>query len=154
MLLDYISQRGDGEIVVLIILAFIFIRFLKGILSPPKRRRPKRRVRGRRPKRRVRGRRPKRRSYKIGKVFLPASIKSKADRKYSKLLSKFRRGHKRKPSNNDLFMTVVTASHHTYPVKGKNSRRWMRGKGGHWLRQRVRKYLSEKHGIVENYIMK
>ena len=151
MLLDYISQMSDGEIVLSIILVFIFIRFLKDILSPPKKRRRRRRIRRRR--KRSKRRRPKRRRYKIGRVFLPASIKSKADRKYSKLLSKFKREHKRKPSRHDLFMTIVTASHHTYPIKGRNSRRWMRGKGGHWLRQKVRKYLSEKH-LGGRYIMR
>ena len=88
------------------------------------------------------------------KLFLPPKIKSKADRKYSMILNKFKRNHKRKPTKDDLFRIVITASHHTYPVKGRNSRRWMRGNSGHWKRQKVRKYLLEKHNIVERFIMK
>ena len=134
-----ISVERVGIIIIILIFIFFFIKLIKELFS-----KPKKKVRRKR----------KKISSKRKKVFLPTQIKSKAERKYNKLLAEFKRKHKRKPSNNDLFMVVVAASHHTYPVKGRNSRRWMRGKGGHWKRQKVRKYLTEKHKIVENYKMK
>lgn len=85
---------------------------------------------------------------------IPYFIKIKADKKYKKLLAEFKRKHKRKISKRDLFRIVIAASHHTFPVKGKNVRSWTKGKRGHWNRQKVRKYLLEKHGVVKKYIMR
>jgi hypothetical protein len=133
-----------NEIHVLIILMVVIaiLRYLYDILR--KRPRKYKRVRRPRQRRRQRGRWP----------FLSPRIKAKAERKYRKLLSKFKRRHRRKPSKDDLFGIVVTASHHTFPVKGRNVRRWTKGKRGHRNRQKVRKYLLEKHKIVKNYRMK
>jgi hypothetical protein len=86
--------------------------------------------------------------------FLTQETRLKADRKYAKLLSAFIERNNRKPSKDEKFRLVITASHHVFPVKGRNSRRWMRGKRGHWKRQRVRKYLLEKHDIVKDYKMR
>lgn len=97
--------------------------------------------------------RPKKRFKKKKKFFLSVAIKSKADRKYAKILAEFKKKHKRKPSKDELIKIVVTASHHTFPVKGKNVRKWTIGKKGHWNRQKVRKYLLEKHKIIKNYKM-
>jgi len=80
------------------------------------------------------------------KIFLTPKIKSRADRKYNQSLAKFNREHKRKPTRHDLFMMVVHASHNTL--------RYRRGHSGHWERQKVRKYLLEKHKIVRNWKMR
>tara|TARA_R110002074_G_scaffold74384_3_gene170403 strand:- start:1254 stop:1604 length:351 start_codon:yes stop_codon:yes gene_type:complete len=87
------------------------------------------------------------------KAFLPPEIKTKSDEKYKRLLSKFKRENKRTPKRDEKFKLVVTASHHVYPVKGKNSRKWMRGEKGHWKRQKVRKYLLHKYKINLNFKM-
>jgi hypothetical protein len=79
------------------------------------------------------------------KIFLPYRIKARADRKFNKRLNIFKRQHKRKPTKNDLFRVVINASHIT-------DRR--HGHKGHWKRQKIRKYLLEKHHIVENFRMK
>ena len=79
------------------------------------------------------------------RIFLSRRIKSKADKKFNKLLKKFKREHKHTPTKNDLFRIIISASHITI-------RR--RGTGGHLGRQKVRKYLLEKHGIVKKYIMR
>jgi hypothetical protein len=123
------------EIILLLIFMFFFIKFLKKLFSGPKKK-------------------FKKKSIKQKKVFLTSKTKSKADRKYRKLLAEFKRKHKRKPSQKDLFGVVVAASHYTVPVKGKNVRRFTKGERGHWNRQKVRKYLSEKYKIVENYKMR
>ncbi|MFH0701056.1 MAG: hypothetical protein V2A62_01320 [Candidatus Woesearchaeota archaeon] len=78
-------------------------------------------------------------------LFLFAKIKAKADRKFNKLLAKFKREHPRKATQNDLFRIIINASHITI-------RR--RGRGGHWGRQKVRKYLLEKHHVVDQYKMR
>jgi len=70
------------------------------------------------------------------------------------LLNKFKKTHRRKPTKDDLFRVVIAASHHTFPVKGRNVRRWTKGRQGHMNRQKVRKYLLEKHGIVKKYTMR
>lgn len=121
---DFISIEKLGIVILALILVFFILRSVKRLLS------------------------------KRRKIFLSGKSKSKAERKYRKLLAQFNRKHKRKPSKDDLFKIVITASHHTFPVKGKNSRNWMRGRKGHWKRQKVRKYLLEKHNIVENFRMK
>jgi vacuolar-type H+-ATPase subunit C/Vma6 len=90
---------------------------------------------------------PKRAFFKKRKpIFLSKRVKSKADRKYAKLLKNFKRTHHgRQPTHNELLRIVINASHITI-------RR--RGKSGHWGRQKIRKYLLEKHGIVDNFRMK
>jgi len=132
------SIERIGAAILILILIILIIRFIKKLFSAPKKRFKKK----------------KKKSTKRKKVFLTAKTKAKADRKYRKLLSEFKRKHKRIPTKDDLFRVVITASHHTFPVKGRNVRKWTKGKRGHWNRQKVRKYLLEKHKIVENYIMK
>ncbi len=79
------------------------------------------------------------------KRYLSRKIKQKADRKYSKLLHRFKRNKRRNPHKNEKFRIIINASHITI-------RR--RGKVGHWGRQKVRKYLLEKHKAVDKYKMK
>ena len=115
--------------VIILILIFIAIRFLRDILKLEKKKLSKR-------------------------VFLSAKDKARVERKYNKLLAEFKRKHKRKPTKDDLFRVVIAASHHTFPVKGRNVKWWTKGKRGHWNRQKVRKYLLEKHKIVEDFRMR
>lgn len=96
----------------------------------------------------------KKRASKPLKKILSAKTKAKAEHKYRKLLAEFKKKNKRNPLKDELFRIVIAASHHTFPVKGRNSRRWMRGKKGHWNRQKVRKYLLEKYNIVDEYKMR
>ncbi len=79
------------------------------------------------------------------KIFLSAKIKAKADWKFKKLLNKFKQEHNREPTRDELFRIIINASHITIRRRG--------GKG-HWGRQKVRKYLLEKHEIVKNFIMR
>lgn len=83
--------------------------------------------------------------FKPKKIFLSAKVKAKADWKFKKLLRKFKQEHKRKPTGNELFMIIIDASHITIRRRGHK---------GHWGRQKVRKYLLEKHNIVEKYVMR
>ena len=78
-------------------------------------------------------------------LFLSGRIKRKADRKFNKLLNKFKREHKRNPTRNELFRIVINASHITIRRRGHK---------GHWGRQKVRKYLSEKNHIVKEFTMR
>jgi len=78
-------------------------------------------------------------------IFLPLRIKAKADRKFNKLLNIFKRKYRRAPTRNELFGIAISASHITIRKRGKR---------GHWGRQKIRKYLLEKHKIVEKYVMK
>ena len=82
---------------------------------------------------------------KLKKLFLSKGVKAKADRKFSKLLHKFKRKHRRNPTRDELFRIVINASHITIRRKG--------GKG-HWGRQKVRKYLLESHQVVKKYVMR
>ncbi|MBI2665327.1 hypothetical protein HYX12_01750 [Candidatus Woesearchaeota archaeon] len=70
---------------------------------------------------------------------------AKADRKHAKLYYKFKQIHGREPTKKEHFWTIVNASHIT--IRGK-------GRKGHWGRQKVRKYLLEKHKVVDNYNMR
>jgi hypothetical protein len=76
---------------------------------------------------------------------LSSRIKAKSDRKFNKLLNRFRHEHKRKPTRNELFRIIISASHITVRRRGQK---------GHWGRQRIRKYLLEKHDVVANYEMR
>ena len=77
-------------------------------------------------------------------LFLSEKIKAKADWKFKKLLNKFKQKYQRNPTQNELFRIIINASHITIRRKGKK---------GHLGRQKVRKYLLEKHGIVKKYAM-
>ena len=88
------------------------------------------------------------------KTKLPYFIKVKSDKKFKKLLSRFKKRNRRNPTKKELFRIIIGASHHTFPVKGRNVRRWTKGKVGHWNRQKIRKYLLEKHKVVKNYKMR
>jgi len=79
------------------------------------------------------------------KLFLSARVKAKADRKFNKLLHKFKQTHHRKPTRNDIFRIIINASHITIRRRGHK---------GHWGRQKVRKYLLEKHNVMKEYRMK
>ena len=130
-------------IITIVIIAFFVIVGLRILIelffdkAKPKRRRRRRKT-------------TKRRSA----TKLSKKERDKADKKYTMLLRKFKRSHKRKPTRSQLGRVVIAASHHVFPVKGRNSRRSMRGTRGHWRRQAVRKYLFEKHNIQKNYKMK
>lgn len=105
-----------GVIVILFfIVLYIVIKFLKKLLFRPK------------------------------KIFLSTAVKAKADWKFKKLLRKFRKEHKRKPTKNELFRIIINASHITIRRRGHK---------GHWGRQKVRKYLLEKHDVANNYVMR
>lgn len=78
---------------------------------------------------------------------LSERAKRKSIRKFNKLKREFIRKKRRKPNRHEVGQIIITASHHTYPVKGRNSRRWMRGKKGHRLRQNVREYLFNMKGL-------
>jgi len=77
--------------------------------------------------------------------FISDKIKKRADRKFDKLIYRFKKRHKRSPTHDELFRIVINVSHMTILMPGKT---------GHWKRQRVRKYLLEKNHIVKNYIMR
>ena len=115
-------------IIILLFVIYFFIRFFQEILLKPQKKYRRRRS-------------PKRKNN-----YLTKKTKAKADRKYKKLLSQFKHENKRKPTHNDLFRIVINASHITI--------KYRKGHSGHWGRQKVRKYLLEKHDIVDNYIMK
>ena len=87
----------------------------------------------------------KRLLFKPKKILLSAKLKAKADWKFQKIFKKFKQEHKRKPTRNELFRIIINASHITI-------RR--RGHIGHWGRQKVRKYLLEKHNVVQNFVMR
>ena len=87
----------------------------------------------------------KRTKQKKKRFYLSSEVRSKADWKYQKLLRKFKLRNKREPINREKFWIIVNASHITIRRKGFR---------GHWGRQKVRKYLLEKHGIRKNYIMR
>ena len=113
-------------LILLVIGIFILYRILKDLLE-------------KKPKRKIRRKRRK-------KVFLTAKTKAKAERKFKRRLDGFKRKHKRKPTHNELFRMVIQASHDTIIYR--------KGHSGHWGRQKVRKYLLEKHKIVKNYRMR
>jgi len=79
------------------------------------------------------------------KIHLSEKIKAKADWKFTKLLRKFTSENKRKPTKDELFRIIINASHITIRRRGQK---------GHWGRQKIRKYLLEKHGVVDNFKMK
>lgn len=76
---------------------------------------------------------------------LPLRVIRKADWKYQKLLSQFRKRYHRNPKNDEEFRIIINASHITIRRKGFK---------GHWGRQKVRKYLLEKHNVVDKYTMR
>src|SRR3989344_4427211 len=78
------------------------------------------------------------------KHFLSQRVKSKADKKFYKLAYRFKKKYRREPNRNERFRIVINASHITIKRKGKR---------GHWGRQKVRKYLLEKHKVVGRDIM-
>ena len=59
-------------------------------------------------------------------------------RKLNKLKRRFRKKYWRNPNRRELGRMIIQASHKAC---------WMRGKRGHWVRQRIREYLFNKHGI-------
>ena len=79
------------------------------------------------------------------KIRLSEDVKSKADWKFNKLLKKFKQEHKRNPTRDELFRIVINASHITIRRRGNKA---------HWGRQKVRKYLLEKHHVAKKYTMR
>jgi len=120
------------ETIILILLAYILVRFLRA-LFPQKRRKFRRRFQRRKVRR------------KRVKTYLSPKMRSKADWKYTKLLRKFKNRYRRNPTNHEKFRIIINASHITYRPRGTRS---------HWIRQRVRKYLLEKHNVVDRYKMR
>lgn len=78
-------------------------------------------------------------------IALSPEIKAEADGKLGKLLNRFRHKYGRYPQRDELFGLIVQTSHITIRKRGIK---------GHWARQRIRKYLLEKHGVVKNFIMR
>ncbi len=78
-------------------------------------------------------------------IFLSIRIRLKADRKFNKLINKFRRKYQRNPAKSELFRMAISASHITIKQKGHK---------GHLRRQKIRKYLLEKHHIVREFKMR
>ncbi len=76
---------------------------------------------------------------------LSGRLKRKADIKFNTLLDVFKNKNKHNPAKNEMFGMAVNASHLTIKKKGSS---------GHWKRQKVRKYLLEKHNIVKDYKMR
>lgn len=74
----------------------------------------------------------------LPKLSLSAQVRAKADRKFTKLLNRFKKKHRRNPTKDELFRLIINASHITIRRRGKK---------GHWGRQKVRKLLLEKHKI-------
>jgi len=72
-------------------------------------------------------------------------LKNRSDRKFNKLIKKFKYKNKRNPTRDEIFRIIINASHITIRRKGKS---------GHLGRQKVRKYLLEKHNVVKNYTMR
>lgn len=79
------------------------------------------------------------------KIKLPYRLKIKADKKFKKLLKKFEERNKRKPNKKELFRIIINASHITIRKSGKRA---------HFGRQKIRKYLLEKHKVVKKYIIR
>lgn len=80
------------------------------------------------------------------RINLPDWVKAKADRKFNKLLNQFKhRNHFRKPSKNELFRIIISASHITDRRHGFKA---------HWSRQKIRKYLLEKNNVVKDFKMR
>ena len=76
------------------------------------------------------------------RILLSRRIRNKADRKFNKLLNKFKHKFKRNPTKNELFRIVISASHITIRRRGHK---------GHLGRQKIRKYLLEKHHIIKKF---
>jgi hypothetical protein len=74
-------------------------------------------------------------------------LKRKSMKKFNKLYGKFIVEKRRHPNRTELGRIIINASHHTCPVKGKNSKKWMRGEKGHQIRQKIREYLFNRKGL-------
>ena len=69
---------------------------------------------------------------------LSDKIKRRSVKKLKKLKRKFRKKNRRNPSRRELGRLIISASHIAYRRRGKK---------GHWVRQRIREYLFNMHGI-------
>ena len=79
------------------------------------------------------------------KPFLSKHLKYKSEQKYHKLHYRFVKARYREPDKNEKFRMVIQASHIAHRHRGSK---------GHWVRQKIRKHLLEKHKIVHKYIMR
>ncbi len=77
--------------------------------------------------------------------LLSKKMSARADWKYSKRLRLFKQKYGRDPTNREKFRIIINASHIT--IRRPDNK-------GHWGRQKVRKYLLEKHGVVKKYRMR
>jgi len=125
-----IDSADIVKFVVIVLVIVIIVRWILRLLGKGKR------IPKRRPLPRFRG--------KIVRAYLPPRMKARAERKYKKRLRIWRTQHKRNPSKSEKFTIVVSASHTVVRSHSK----W-----GHWERQKIRKYLLEKHKIVKKYTM-
>lgn len=74
--------------------------------------------------------------------ILSPRLRAKSDWKLDKLIKNFKSKYRRNPTKGELFRIIINASHITIRKRGVK---------GHWLRQRIRKYLLEKHNVVKSY---
>jgi hypothetical protein len=78
------------------------------------------------------------------KPFLPAHVKTQAEKEYHKLVRKFKSKHKRNPSNNECVKIAIKTSHNIDTHKGSK---------GHMRRQKVRKHLVLKYKLRDKFTM-
>tara|TARA_Y100000310_G_scaffold244630_1_gene249450 strand:- start:5649 stop:6029 length:381 start_codon:yes stop_codon:yes gene_type:complete len=124
------SNNGILTLFALVLIIWFFIRILKRIFTKPKvRLRTKRKV-----------------LYSSKRKFLTHKTKSRSEYHYKKLISKFKRKHNKEPSKNERVRMAIHASHIVI--------KYRKGKSGHWGRQKIRKYLLEKHGVVDKFRMR
>jgi hypothetical protein len=69
---------------------------------------------------------------------LSVKIKNRSVRKFNKLKRKFVRKNRREPRRRELGFLIIHASHLACRLRGKR---------GHWIRQKIREYLFNMNGI-------
>jgi len=72
-------------------------------------------------------------------------VKSMADSTFKTSLKKFEKLKKRKATRNEKVGLIVQTSHEVMKESGER---------GHWKRQKIRKFLSERYKVVSLYKMK
>jgi len=83
------------------------------------------------------------------RLIIPFKIRRRADRLFDRTIKEFKKKHKRKPKEKELFGLVVKTSHRVIGIK--SSRRQRLRKLGHFERQWIRKYLLLKNNIRDKY---
>jgi hypothetical protein len=69
---------------------------------------------------------------------LSTKMKKRSVRKYKKLKRKFIKKNKREPKRTEIGFLIIRASHLACRLRGKR---------GHWVRQKIREYLFNMHGL-------